>query len=120
MIVDSIRWKRVEEGDPGTLQEGKLMRVRVGDRPICLVRNGGKLHALLDRCPHQGSSFIGGWCEGGDLICPLHRMGFNLATGRSRSGGMDSAEVFPLEERTDGVYIGFAYTTVKIFGVELW
>ena len=120
MIVDSIRWKRVEEGDPGTLPEGKLMRVRVGGKAICLVRNGGKLHALLDRCPHQGSSFIGGWCEGGDLICPLHRMGFNIATGRSRSGGMDSAEVFPLEERADGIYIGFAYTTVKIFGIELW
>ena len=33
---------------------------------------------------------------------------------------MDNAEVFPLEERPDGVFIGFAYTTVKIFGVELW
>lgn len=120
MIVEGIRWKRVEEGDPGSLPEAKLMRVRVKDKAICLVRNAGKLHALLDRCPHQGSSFVGGWCEGGDIICPMHRMGFNLATGRSRSGGMDSAEVFPVEERTDGVYIGFAYTTVKIFGVELW
>ena len=120
MIVAGIRWKRVEEGDPGSLPEGKLMRVRVKDKAICLVRNAGKLHALLDRCPHQGSSFVGGWCEGGDIICPMHRMGFNLATGRSRSGGMDSAEVFLVEERTDGVYIGFAYTTVKIFGVELW
>ncbi len=120
MIVEGIRWKRVGEGSPETLPEGKLMRVKVGGRSICIVRNKGKLHALLDRCPHQGSSFIGGWCEGGDLICPMHRMGFNIATGRSRSGGMDSAEVFPLEERPDGVFIGFAYTTVKIFGVELW
>lgn len=120
MIVEGVRWKRVEGGSPETLPEGQLMRVNVGGKSICIVRNGGKLHALLDRCPHQGSSFIGGWCEGGDIICPLHRMGFNIATGRSRSGGMDSAEVFPLEERADGVFIGFAYTTVKIFGVELW
>ena len=62
MIVEGTRWKRVEEGSPETLPEGKLMRVKVGGRSICIVRNGGKLHALLDRCPHQGSSFIGGWC----------------------------------------------------------
>lgn len=120
MIVEGIRWKRVGKGRPEALPEGGLMRVKVGGRAICLVRNAGTLHGLLDRCPHQGSSFIGGWCEGGDLICPLHRMGFNIATGRSRTGGMDSAEVFPVEERPDGVYIGFEYTTMKIFGVELW
>ncbi|MBZ0205403.1 MAG: Rieske 2Fe-2S domain-containing protein [Flavobacteriales bacterium] len=120
MIVEGIRWKRVEEGNPKALGEGRPVRVKVGGKAICLVRHAGKLHALLDRCPHQGSSFMGGWCEGGDLICPRHRMGFNLATGRSRSGGMDSAEVFPVEERADGIFIGFAYTTLKIFGVELW
>ncbi|MBK8580355.1 MAG: Rieske (2Fe-2S) protein [Flavobacteriales bacterium] len=120
MIVEGIRWKRVEGGSPDTLGDGELMRANVAGKTLCIVRNGGKLHALLDRCPHQGSSFIGGWCEGGDIICPLHRMGFNLATGRNRGGGTDSAEVFPVEERPDGVYIGFAYTTFKIFGVELW
>ena len=120
MIVEGIRWKRIEQGSPDTLSEDQMMRVHVGGRPICLVRNGGKLHALLDRCPHQGSSFIGGSCKGGNIICPMHRMGFNLVTGRGLSGGMDSAEVFPVEERADGVFIGFAYTTLKIFGVELW
>ncbi|MFZ1658707.1 MAG: Rieske 2Fe-2S domain-containing protein, partial [Flavobacteriales bacterium] len=97
MIVEGIRWKRVEGGSPDTLGDGELMRANVAGKTLCIVRNGGKLHALLDRCPHQGSSFIGGWCEGGDIICPLHRMGFNLATGRNRGGGTDSAEVFPVE-----------------------
>lgn len=120
MIVDGMRWRRVEEGQPLALPEGRMMRVYVGGKALCLVRNGGRLHALLDRCPHQGSSFIGGWCEEGAIVCPMHRMGFDLATGRSRAGGSDSAEVFPVEERADGAYIGFAYTTVKIFGVELW
>ena len=68
MIVDGIRWKRVEQGSPETLPEDRMMRVHIGGRAICLVRNGGKLHALLDRCPHQGSSFIGGWCEGGKVL----------------------------------------------------
>jgi 3-phenylpropionate/trans-cinnamate dioxygenase ferredoxin subunit len=120
MIVEGIRWKRVEQFDPRSLPENKLVRVHLGGKAICLVRNGDKLHALLDRCPHQGSSFMGGWCEGGDIVCPMHRMGFSLATGRNRADGTDSAEIFPVEERTDGVYIGFQYTTLKLFGVELW
>lgn len=120
MIVEGVRWKRVESGDTDTFPEGRLTRIHVAGKALCIVRNGGKLQALLDRCPHQGSSFVGGWCEGGDVICPLHRMGFNLTTGRNRGGGTDSAEVFPIEERPDGVFIGFAYTTFKIFGVELW
>lgn len=120
MIVEGIRWKRVEAGDPAALPEGRLMRAQVAGKVLCIVRNQGRLHAVLDRCPHQGASFIGGWCEGGALVCPVHRMGFDLATGRGRGGGTGSAEVFPVEERPDGVYIGFAYTTVRIFGVELW
>lgn len=120
MIVEGIRWKRVESADPRTFPAGTPVRVQVGGKALCIVRHAGTLHALLDRCPHQGSSFVGGWCEGGNLICPLHRMGFDLATGRSRSMGTDGAEVFPVEERADGVYIGFQYTTLKVFGVELW
>ncbi|MCO5273707.1 MAG: Rieske 2Fe-2S domain-containing protein [Flavobacteriales bacterium] len=120
MFIEGTRWKKLSDGTPRVFPENKPIRVHLNGKAICLVRNGGRLHAVLDRCPHQGSSFAGGWCEGGDLICPMHRMGFNLATGRSRTGGMDSMEVFPVEERPDGVYIGFQYTTVKIFGVELW
>jgi nitrite reductase/ring-hydroxylating ferredoxin subunit len=120
MIVEGIRWKRVEEGDAASLPDGRTMRVHIGGRAIRLVRDQGRLHALLDRCPHQGASFAGGWCEAGHLVCPVHRMAFHLESGRCRSGGTDSAEVFPVEERADGVYLGFAYTTFRIFGVELW
>ena len=120
MITEGIRWRRVEEGNPATLPDHKPMRVHVGGKAICLVRHNGTLHALLDRCPHQGSSWAGGWCEGGFLVCPKHRMGFDVRTGQGRGGGADAAEVFPVEERADGVYIGFAYTTIKLFGTELW
>ncbi len=120
MMVESIHWKRVEDHRALSLAEHGVLRVQAGGRPICLVRHEGRLHALLDRCPHQGSSFAGGWCEDGYLVCPRHRMGFALLTGRARAGGTDAAEVFPVEERTDGVYIGFACITIKLFGVELW
>ncbi len=120
MFVEGIRWKRVLDGDPASLPEGRPVRVHAGGRALCLVRQGGQVHALLDRCPHQGSSFMGGWCEGSDLVCPRHRMGFDLQTGRSRAGGAGTAEIFPVEVRADGVYVGFAYTTIRLFGMELW
>ena len=89
------------------MPEGRLMHVQVAGRPLCLVRKNGRLHALLDRCPHQGGSFAGGWCEGEHLVCPRHRMGFHVATGHGRQGGTERAMVFPVEECPDGTYIGF-------------
>lgn len=95
------------------------MGVRVRGRAVCIVRHQGRLHALLDRCPHQGSSFIGGWCEDACLVCPVHQMGFDLRTGCNRAGGPETAVVYPVEERADGVYIGIPRTGLRLFGFRL-
>lgn len=117
---EGIRWHRTGVTHAGDLQEGVPARVHVAGKAICLVRWKGRVHALLDRCPHQGNSFAGGWCEGEHLVCPAHRKGFNLATGHSRGGGTDRATVIPVQERPDGLYVGLAHSGLKIFGMRLW
>ncbi|MBS1938847.1 MAG: Rieske 2Fe-2S domain-containing protein [Bacteroidetes bacterium] len=112
----AIRWHRVRKGRPEQLAEGALLGVRVGGRAVCIVRHQGRLHALLDRCPHQGSSFIGGWCEDACVVCPVHQMGFDLRTGRNRAGGAETAVVYPVQERADGVYIGIPRRGLRLFG----
>lgn len=120
MIEETIKWKRIPDQRLSTLAEGALMRMMVDGKAICFLRMSGRLHALADRCPHQGNSFIGGWCEEGHLICPWHRMAFDPVTGRCRSGGTANAEVFPVEERAEGTFIGFERTTFSLFGFKLW
>jgi len=102
------------------LQEGALVRAVVASKAVCFIRSGGVTRAVLDHCPHQGKSFQGGWCEEGFLVCPWHRFQFDPATGRSRHGTTSNLTTFPVEVRPEGLYIGFEYTTVSLFGRELW
>jgi nitrite reductase/ring-hydroxylating ferredoxin subunit len=120
MIVESTRWHAIPDGRVNALPEGASLRVMVKGRAIRFVRSGGRLHAVIDRCPHQEKSFEGGWCEGGHLVCPWHRFSFDLATGRSVGGSTPNLEVFALEQRSGGLYIGFPHTTVRVFGIDLW
>ena len=42
------------------LKEGQMKPVRVKGRPILLVRQGGEVFGVSNRCPHMGCSFEGG------------------------------------------------------------
>lgn len=120
MIVEGTRWRRLDDDRLAGLAEGALLRVMVKDRAVRFVRVGGVLRAMADRCPHQGKSFEGGWVDEGHVVCPWHRLHFDPATGRCKFSMASNVEVFPVEERADGVHIGFPYTTVRLFGIDLW
>ena len=55
--------------------------------PVALVNTGDAIHALLDRCSHDGFALFG--CgldarqllDGGQVICPRHGARFCLETG---------------------------------------
>src|SRR5262249_23223066 len=67
-----------------TLQEvppGSAKRVTVNGRPVGLFNVGGTVSALEDVCPHRGAPLSEGFCEGTEVVCPLHGAAFDLATG---------------------------------------
>jgi 3-phenylpropionate/trans-cinnamate dioxygenase ferredoxin subunit len=43
----------------------------------------------------------------GNVVCPLHRYKFNVQNGRNTSGEGYYLKTYLVEERNDGVYIGF-------------
>ena len=120
MIVDRIRWHRLEAPPLEDLPEDRLLRAQAGGRKLCVVHIDGRFHALADRCPHQGKPLSGGRCEEGWVVCPWHRFHFDAATGKARNGVCANAEVFPLEQRKDGWYVGFPYTTFRFLGIDWW
>lgn len=119
-IEEGIRWKRIDDARVQALGEGATVRVPVGKRAIRFARKDGRLFAVADLCPHQGSSFEGAWFDEGQLVCPRHRFHFDPATGKARHGVCSNLEVFPLEERPTGIHIGIPYTTINVFGLRLW
>lgn len=120
MIVNAVRWRRVDDERVRALAEGKMLRVTVNGKTLRFVRLGGTLRAFTDRCPHQGRSFEGGWCEDGHVVCPWHRFHFDPVTGRNKFDATGPLEIFPVEEQPSGIRVGFAYRGLRLFGRRVW
>jgi len=98
-----MKWIKLDLELP---EDDFVMMVKLDGKKLCLVRHNNKLHALQNSCPHAGGILSGGWCKNGNIICPIHRYEYSLTTGKGLTGQNDYVDVYPIEEREDGFYIG--------------
>jgi nitrite reductase/ring-hydroxylating ferredoxin subunit len=63
--------------------EGRLFATTVSGRKVLLTRVGGRVHAVVDRCPHMGMSLARGRIENGVVTCPWHNSRFDFCSGRN-------------------------------------
>lgn len=73
----------------------KPKAVKLLGRDIVLFRDGGKLFALEDRCPHRGARLSAGECAyagTGSISCPYHGWTFDGASGRLVAALMDGPD----------------------------
>jgi len=63
------------------LAEGQPRQVVTGDAAILLVRDGGQVHALANRCSHLGGPLNEGEIVEGCVQCPWHGSVFRLRDG---------------------------------------
>ena len=63
------------------LGDDEAIGVVLQEKPVALVRSGGKLHALHNVCTHQFALLSDGYVEDGCIVCPLHQGMFALQTG---------------------------------------
>jgi len=68
------------------LPEGEPTSVVVGDTPVLLVRSGGMVRALHDRCSHRGCSLAEGRLDGDVIECTCHGSRFRLTDGAIERG----------------------------------
>ncbi|MFT3769136.1 MAG: Rieske (2Fe-2S) protein [Minicystis sp.] len=64
-----------------------VLRKDPSGRRFACVRDGDAVHAVDDRCPHQGYPLSQGEVRGGVLTCAWHNWKFELATGACSFGG---------------------------------
>lgn len=78
------------------IPEGEGRTFVVGERRIAVFRaRDGALFATQAECPHKNGPLADGLLGAGTLICPLHSLKFDLATGRSLNGDC-SLTTYPL------------------------
>lgn len=98
-----MKWLKLDMEIP---EEDFVTLIKLEGKKICLVKHENNLYAMQNTCPHAGGILSGGWCKDGHLICPIHRYEYNLKTGRGAAGQGDYIDIYPVEKRSDGVYIG--------------
>jgi nitrite reductase/ring-hydroxylating ferredoxin subunit/uncharacterized membrane protein len=72
--------------DDAELAEGAPRRVEVDGVPLLVVRDGGEVRVLADRCSHRGGPLSGGEISDGCVTCPWHGSRFRLADGSVERG----------------------------------
>ncbi|HKF33277.1 MAG TPA: Rieske 2Fe-2S domain-containing protein [Jatrophihabitantaceae bacterium] len=72
--------------DEASVKEAEPLLVKTADVEIVLVREGGSLYALLERCAHQGGPLHEGRIEDGCVVCPWHSSRYRLSDGAALSG----------------------------------
>jgi NADPH-dependent 2,4-dienoyl-CoA reductase/sulfur reductase-like enzyme/nitrite reductase/ring-hydroxylating ferredoxin subunit len=63
------------------LTDGAILRAKLGDADIVLVRQGDAVQAFGAACPHAGAPLDGGAVCNGRLICPWHKAEFRVSDG---------------------------------------
>ncbi|HET8951365.1 MAG TPA: Rieske (2Fe-2S) protein [Solirubrobacteraceae bacterium] len=68
------------------LADGEPHRAEVGGVGVMVVRDGGHVYALADRCAHRGGPLSDGEIEDGCVTCPWHGSRFRLSDGSVEQG----------------------------------
>jgi nitrite reductase/ring-hydroxylating ferredoxin subunit len=107
-MAKKYNWHKIAESIAEIpVAEKDTLGIEAGGKKICLAKNNGQLYACAHQCPHAGGLMEEGWVDAaGNIVCPLHRYKFSLEKGRNTSGEGYFLKTYPVEERSDGVYIG--------------
>jgi NADPH-dependent 2,4-dienoyl-CoA reductase/sulfur reductase-like enzyme/nitrite reductase/ring-hydroxylating ferredoxin subunit len=88
------------------LADGQIRTVKVGARPVLLIRLGEELHALPARCTHHPRPLAKGLLHGGRLMCPSHQAAFDVRTGDAlEPPALDALPKFSVRVDGNDVYV---------------
>ena len=94
MLLPLARWRKVEAAlanprrGPPLLRPGRLHQLvgRAADTDVLLVRQHGRVCALVHACAHLGGPLSEGMLKDGSVVCPWHGSEFALDDGRVLNG----------------------------------
>ena len=95
------------ESAKAAVPDNGIRRATVDGIKVSIIRYREKLWVVNDQCPHMKASLGQGRINGfGEIICPLHHYRFKLSNGQEADNRCDDMEVYTVETREDGIYLG--------------
>lgn len=107
--MTELKWYRVLSTEEASrrIPVGKLQLVRLGEQRICIAHSEKGYSAVSDTCPHLRASLSQGSINYvNEIICPWHGYQYNLESGRECRQRTEDLEVFDVELRDDGLFLG--------------
>ena len=77
------------------LGEGREYEV-AGELVAVFRERQGRLYAVQAQCPHRAGPLADGLIGAGKVICPLHALKFDLATGQALGHECASLKTYPV------------------------
>ena len=100
-------WHRVATG--GDLAGGKLCRVDVEGRAVCVGQAGAEWVAFDDTCTHEECSLSEGELDGTVVVCPCHGSEFDVRTGDVLSPpALEPLRIYQVREEAGTVLVRLA------------
>jgi nitrite reductase/ring-hydroxylating ferredoxin subunit/uncharacterized membrane protein len=88
--------------DSAALAENTMVRTRAGDADVVVVRQRGRVCALVHSCTHLGGPLSEGTLKDGSVVCPWHGSEFALEDGRVLNGPATQSQPCLLVRERDG------------------
>jgi nitrite reductase/ring-hydroxylating ferredoxin subunit len=95
----------IDAAEVSSLPPGRGRTVELRGKRLALFHVGDQFHAIDDDCPHRGGSLGTGWCENGEVYCPLHGWAFDIATGTCKTRADRPVKSYPTQVRDGRVWI---------------
>jgi nitrite reductase/ring-hydroxylating ferredoxin subunit len=105
----TYKWHKVADNiDEINFSSEGLATVEVIGKKICVAYKNDMIFSCSVKCPHAGGDMSQGHIDAlGNIVCPLHRYKFALASGRNSTGEGYFLKTYPIENRENGVFVGF-------------
>lgn len=108
-----MKWIKIFDNLAQALERiapNKAVLVKIGSKRISLCRFKDALYATDDHCPHNGDHLSNGQVNFlGEIVCPWHNYRFNVKSGKECEERTVDLKTYPIEVRSDGVFIGINY-----------
>jgi nitrite reductase/ring-hydroxylating ferredoxin subunit len=108
MPEKNYTWHKIA-GSLGELEfsNNNIAVAEANGKKICIGKYNDSLFAFAFKCPHAGGILADGYIDSlGNVVCPLHRYKYDMKNGRNISGEGYYLKNWPIEFKSDGIYVG--------------